>query len=172
MAAFTIQVLDSSSQENRPPTISGTPTTSAVVGTAYSFQPTASDPDGDALTFSILNRPSWASFNTTTGRLSGTPAARDVGGFSGIVITVGDGLLRTSLPSFAISVADASTGTATVSWTAPTRNTDGSALTNLAGYRIFYGTSRNSLDQSVQVSNPGITTFVVEDLPPRPGTSP
>src|SRR5690606_18051920 len=56
---------------NSPPTISGTPATSVEEGSAYSFTPTASDPDGDALTFTIQNRPAWAAFDPATGRLSG-----------------------------------------------------------------------------------------------------
>ena len=49
------------------------------------------DPDGKALTFSITNAPAWASFDTATGRLSGTPGAEHVGATSGIVISVSDG---------------------------------------------------------------------------------
>ncbi len=44
------------------------------------FTPSANDADGDTLTFTISNRPSWATFNGTTGRLSGTPGASHVGG--------------------------------------------------------------------------------------------
>lgn len=55
-------------------------------------------------------------------------------------------------------------GAATLSWTAPDQNTDGSALTNLAGYRIYYGTSANDLDQVISISNVGITAYVVDDL--------
>src|SRR5262249_41023511 len=51
---------------NQPPTISGSPATTAQVGTAYSFQPTASDPDNDTLTFQIAGKPDWATFDTTT----------------------------------------------------------------------------------------------------------
>src|SRR5690606_14565215 len=64
---------------NRPPTISGTPPTTATVGTQYSWRPTASDPDGNTLTYQIQNRPSWATFSMTTGRLQGTPSASHVG---------------------------------------------------------------------------------------------
>src|SRR5688572_24053607 len=72
LPAFTLTV---NAAPNRPPTISGTPPAAAPVGVAYSFTPTAGDPDGGTLTFAIANRPSWAAFNTTTGRLSGTPTA-------------------------------------------------------------------------------------------------
>ena len=86
------------------PTISGSPNTSAPVGTAYSFTPTTTDPSGNSLTFSITNKPSWASFNTTNGQLAGTPVAADVGTTSGIVISVSDGSATASLTAFAITV--------------------------------------------------------------------
>ena len=63
-------------------------------------------------------------------------------------------------------MTQASPGAATLSWTPPTQNTDGSALTNLAGYRIHYGTSATTLTQSIQIANPGLTTYVIEDLSP------
>lgn len=90
---------------NQPPVISGTPATSVVAGTAYSFTPTASDPNGDSLTFSIANKPGWASFSILTGMLSGTPAAANVGSYSGIVISVTDGIAVVSLPAFSITVS-------------------------------------------------------------------
>ncbi len=89
---------------NTPPVISGTPPTSVAQGTAYSFTPTASDADGNTLTFSIVNRPSWASFNTTTGALTGTPGAANVGVTNGIVISVSDGQASVSLPAFSLTV--------------------------------------------------------------------
>lgn len=156
----------SSSTSNRAPTISGTPPASVAVGTAYSFRPTASDADRDTLTYSITNRPSWASFNTSNGTLSGTPTAAQVGTYSNIVIRVSDGKASASLPAFSIAVNAVANGSATVNWTPPTRNTDGSALTNLAGYRIYYGTSSNSLNRSVQVANAGVASHVVDNLSP------
>ena len=77
---------------NDVPTISGTPTTAVLQDGVYSFIPTANDVDsGDTLIFSILNRPVWADFNSSTGELSGTPSADDVGTTNGIVISVTDG---------------------------------------------------------------------------------
>src|SRR5499427_6117819 len=87
-----------------PPTISGIPSTQAVVGLAYTFQPSASDAKASKLTFAITGKPSWAAFNTKTGRLSGTPAATDVGTSSPIVISVSDGAQTASLPAFTITV--------------------------------------------------------------------
>ena len=92
---------------NNPPRISGVPVTGAVVGQGYSFQPTASDPDGQALMFSIANKPAWASFNAATGQLSGTPGTGQAGTYSGITIAVSDGAAIASLPAFTITVAAA-----------------------------------------------------------------
>ncbi len=163
LPAFAIAV---SAPANPPPTISGTPATSANAGTAYSFTPTASDPNGNALTFSIQNPPSWASFNTQSGNLSGTPGSGDAGTYSNIIISVSDGTSSASLPAFSIIVTQVANGSATVSWSAPTQNTDGSALTNLAGFNIYYGTSATNLSQSVLIANPGLTTYALGNLAP------
>jgi len=150
---------------NQSPTISGTPATSVTAGQAYSFTPTASDPDGQTLTFSISNKPSWANFNTGTGRLSGTPTSAQVGSYSGIVISVSDGTASASLPSFSITVNQAATSnTADLSWTKPTKNADGSTLTDLAGYKIRYGTSSSSLTEIIDVAGASITSASIEGL--------
>jgi hypothetical protein len=166
---FSVKAWTDAASTNTAPKISGTPATTATVGKAYSFQPTASDANGDSLGFSIANKPSWASFSTSTGRLSGTPTA--AGTHSNIVISVSDGKATTNLPAFKITVAAQASpqpvvGAATLSWTPPTQNTDGSSLTNLAGYRIYYGTSSTSLTKSVQVSSAGITSYMIEGLAP------
>ena len=161
LPSFTILV---TAPANRAPTISGTPAAAVDPGEAYSFQPSAADADGNTLTFTIANRPAWATFNSTTGQLTGTPEAGDVGTYSNITITVSDGTAQASLPGFAIAVIQLATGTATVSWTPPTQNTDGSALTNLAGYRLAYGRSATSLDRSANVNSVGVTTYTLNNL--------
>jgi hypothetical protein len=55
-------------------------------------------------------------------------------------------------------------GVATLDWLPPTENSDGSTLTNLAGYTVYYGTSPDNLAQSVKVSNPGLTAYAVTGL--------
>ena len=138
-----------------------------LAGQAYSFQPSATDANGDVLTFSIQNRPSWATFSPTTGRLSGTPTTSQAGVYSNIVISVSDGKATRSLGAFSITVTStATTGSVTLSWTAPTKNTDGSSLTNLAGYRVHYGTAPGSYTQSVQLPGKTLTSVVIEDLAP------
>ena len=56
------------------------------------------------------------------------------------------------------------TGTATLSWQAPTTNTDGAALTDLSGYRIYYGMNPDDLTQTVQLTGVGLQTYVIDDL--------
>lgn len=89
---------------NRPPVISGTPVSSVMANTGYSFAPTASDPDGDSLTYSITNKPVWADFSVTTGELSGVPVDAQVGIYPGIVISVSDSGAMASLVTFSINV--------------------------------------------------------------------
>ncbi len=151
---------------NDAPTISGQPITALNANTDYVFLPTASDASGAALTFTIQNKPLWATFNTTTGELAGTPNSSEIGTYQGIVIGVSDGIAMSELPAFSIDVTQFSTGSVTLSWLPPTTNTNGTPLTNLAGYRVYYGTSPASLNQSSQITNAGISTFVIDNLSP------
>ena len=94
-----------------PPVISGTPATTVNVGSPYSFRPSAKDPAGNLVWFLVWNKPSWASFNTATGQLSGTPTAANVGIYSNIVISAADGQKSASLPAFSIQVKGTTTTT-------------------------------------------------------------
>lgn len=161
LPAFSVSVTASDA-----PAISGAPATSVVVGNTYRFTPAASSPRGQALTFSIFGKPSWASFDESTGELSGAPDAGDVGTSSGIVISVSDGGQSASLPAFAIAVTQTGGGTATLSWLPPQQNTDGTPLVNLAGYHVYYGTNASSLSKLVKIANPGVSTYVISDLSP------
>lgn len=90
---------------NDNPTISGSPLTSIAKNQTYNFTPTAEDVDGDKLTFSILNKPSWLTFDKDTGQLTGVPVTSDTGLYENILITVSDGRGGTaSLPIFSIEV--------------------------------------------------------------------
>ena len=163
LPAFSIDVFG----ENSAPQISGTPAASGFVGQNYSFTPTATDADGDQLTFSIQNKPAWAQFNTATGTLSGTPQAADASTYANISISVSDGELSDDLPGFTITVNQISLGSATLTWTAPTQNEDGSPLLDLAGYKIYYGTSSGNYSNEITINNPGLTTYVVNSLAPN-----
>jgi Putative Ig domain len=148
---------------NTAPTISGTPSLTATVGTAYNFAPTAKDANGDALAYSITNKPTWATFSTATGALTGTPTA--AGTFANIVISVSDGKVKTSLPAFAVNVvAPVKKYGVTLSWKAPTMNDDFSPLTDLAGYRVMYGTSANNMTTKLELPGATMTSVRVEEL--------
>jgi hypothetical protein len=161
LAAFSIAV---QAGTNSPPVIGGMPVTSATAGQPYSFKPTAQDSDGDPLTFSIQNKPAWATFDASNGTLYGTPATTNVGSFGNIIISVSDGKASALLPAFAITVAAAQAASVTLSWVPPTTNTDGTPVTGLAGFRVFYGTASRQYSQSISIPSPTMTAAVVEGL--------
>jgi Putative Ig domain len=151
---------------NAKPSIAGTPSTSVLSGNQYAFTPAAADPNGDTLTFSIAGRPRWATFNTATGQLRGTPTAADIGTYSGVTISVTDGSASATLQTFNILVVATASGSALVSWMPPTANTDGSPLGNLAGFKVYWGAAQGQYPNSATITNLGVTSFVVEQLTP------
>lgn len=152
---------------NSAPVISGTPPRSVTIGQTYSFTAEASDDDGDSLTFAIANSPSWANFDSATGQLTGTPQPGDSAVYDNIIISVSDGTLMSSLPPFAINVSQTGTNSITLTWTPPTENEDGTPLTDLAAYRIYYGNSEGDYPNEISVDNPGVTSYVVDNLTPN-----
>ncbi len=157
-----------------PVALTGTPPTSVTAGQNYAFQPTVSAGSG-SVTFQIQGKPTWAAFNASTGALTGTPAVANEGTTAGITITGSNGSSSASIGPFAIAVnapptsppASPATGSATLSWTAPTENTDGSPLTNLAGYHIYYGTTEGSWTSTITILEATETSYVVSGLAPR-----
>jgi hypothetical protein len=135
-----------------------------VAGSAYSFKPTAADANGDTLTFNIAGTlPTWLKFSTSSGLLGGTPTAAGTAGPFTISVSDGKGG-SASLPPFSISVSAPATGSATLNWTPPTQNTDGTALADLAGYRVYYGTSATTLTSRVDIAQPATTQYTVSTL--------
>ena len=147
-----------------PPVITGSPAVSAQAGQPYSFRASATDPDGNPLKFSIQNKPGWATFDTSTGTLYGTPGDANVGNYTNILISVSDGTATSSLPAFTITVALPVTRTATLNWTPPTQNIDGSPITNLAGYKVMYGSSPGQYSQALNVPVATMTSVAIEAL--------
>jgi hypothetical protein len=130
--------------ENRAPAISGRPATTVQAGDRYDFKPVASDLDNDLLTFSISAKPDWASFDSSTGRLSGTPQVGDAGTYEGVTITVSDGELSSSVGPFAITV----------------RTSNGSPVISGAPARTVVAGDRYAFRP--QVSDPDSTVFRFE----------
>jgi len=163
LAPFAIEVTAAS---NAAPVISGSPATQVAAGQSYAFTPSASDADGDVLTFTIQNRPAWATFSPTTGRLSGTPTTAQAGAYADILIAVSDGNASASLPAFTIAVEQPATQSVTLSWQAPTLNEDGTPLTDLTGYEVRYGESAGQYSQTLSLPSAALTSVTIEDLAP------
>jgi hypothetical protein len=149
-------------------TLSGTPPTTVVVGNAYAFQPTASTTSGTA-TFSVSGLPGWAGFNSSTGAISGTPTTSYVGTTGDITITASDGTTTASLAPFKIDVTAPAataptTGSATLSWTIPTDNTNGTPANDLAGFHIHYGTNPGALNLVINVPGTTTTKYAISNL--------
>jgi len=152
---------------NRAPSINGTPPSTAKANVLYDFTPNTFDADGDPVRFTVTGKPAWASFNANTGRLYGTPPSGTSGTFGGIQIGVTDGLASAALPVFSIVVltaAPSTGGPAVLSWSRPTQNTDGSSLTNLAGYRVYYGQNSSQLGSQREITDPMATSISISGL--------
>jgi hypothetical protein len=163
-AEFFLQVRPA---DKSPPTISGTPSATAVVGSEYAFTPVAKDPAGNPMYFVIHNKPDWASFSIATGEISGKPTSAEVGTYKNISLTVNDGQLTDTLGPFSITVkagTQPATSAATLFWTTPTENTNGTALTDLGGYYLHYGTSPSNLTSVVQLKSAATTSYTVDNL--------
>lgn len=164
---FTITINDVP-EPNNAPVISGTAESSVIAGNEYRFAPNASDADNDDLSFSVSNLPSWADFDSTTGVFSGLPSSEDVGVYNSIVITVTDGTATASLSPLSITVVEPepTVGDIALGWVPPSTRTDGTTLdlSEIAGYKIYMGTTANNLEQIVDLADCTIQEYVVENL--------
>jgi len=154
------------SQTAESVSIGGFPPATVQAGQTYTFTPNAVTVGPVTPHFEIQNLPPWASFSWA-GQLTGTPAASDAGTYPNIVISIVAGDARASLSIFSITVQPASglAPPATLSWIPPTSNDDGSVLTDLAGYRIYAGSTANQLVPILRL-DAGLTTYVLEGLSP------
>ena len=139
---FNIEV----TKKNTIPYISGIPVKQVVAGKNYFFKPNANDLDGDTLSFSILNKPSWANFDEKTGQLSGSPADWDVGSFNDITIAVSDNKSTpVKLAAFTITVSKSPTSaTSALDIALKTGDAKNISATELLDAGI--NTARNELD--------------------------
>lgn len=118
-----------------------------------------------------LNTVSWETDKGQSGTASGeeswsveqVPLAL---GANTITVTATDAAGATQSDSIVINRESTGTGSATLSWLAPTERADGTALTDLAGYRIHYGRMSGVYDYQIDLHTPGIATYVVENLVP------
>ncbi|MBI5721711.1 MAG: putative Ig domain-containing protein, partial [Burkholderiales bacterium] len=101
--AFSITV---AAAGNAAPQITSTALTTATAGTLYSYDVNATDPNGDALTYSLTQAPSGMTINAASGLIGWTPTSAQVGSH-GVTVRVADpgGLAATQ--SFSITVSTA-----------------------------------------------------------------
>lgn len=87
------------------PEISGLPATVVTANEYYEFIPEIYDPLSIPLELTIENKPSWATFDSITGAITGNPI--EVSQHDNIIISVSNGYLEESLPAFSIQVLEA-----------------------------------------------------------------
>lgn len=141
--------------------VTGAPPNSAALGAAYYFNAQVAGNARGVVTHSIQNKPNWATFDTLTGELKGTPTAK--GTFANITIKASDGHTTATLAPFSIQVVDKLLRV-TLTWAAPTQNVDGSTLNNLAGFAIHYGTSPTALNKVARVASSNARSYLFTDL--------
>jgi hypothetical protein len=85
---------------------------------------------------------------------------------SGLGTAVAEGTATITATSGSISGNTTLTGTPggmiSLTWDPPTTNTDGSPLTNLSGFKIYYGTVSRTYDHFIDVEN--VTTYTLFGL--------
>jgi hypothetical protein len=145
--------------------IGGPNADAAVANQYYQYVPEVGDLAGADVAFTVENKPAWATFDGATGMLTGTPASADVGSRSTVRIVAAAGGKRATV-EFQLQVVASADGLANVALDAPLTRTDGSALQNLAGYRIYYGKTKARLDQFVDVKDRAATSAIVSQLTP------
>jgi hypothetical protein len=122
-----------------PPASTGTDSTTGTGGTPITSTPGASSP---VATTPVASTPVASPVASTSS--SGSSSGGTSGSGSSGTTTTADNV--------------------TLSWSAPTENTNGSALTNLAGYIIYYGTSASAMTQTIDVNTVGVLNYVVDNL--------
>jgi hypothetical protein len=133
---------------------------SAVSGTDYtSKQGELTWANGDAApkTFSIpiSNAKPFTGAKTVAVALAAPQGALLLQGSTSAIITIsGD----------ASTPAQPATGSATLTWSAPTLETNGSPITGLAGFNIYYGNSPTSLTRVVAVNSPSASSYQISSL--------
>jgi hypothetical protein len=107
----------------------------------------------------------WSSSNTGLATIS------NAAGSNGLATSIAAGSTTITATSGSVSgtatltvTAITTTGSAIVSWNAPTTNADGTPLTDLAGYKLYYGTSSGNYTSMINVGNAATYTYTINNL--------
>ena len=133
------------------PSVSGTPPSVVAAENRYSFQPTLVNPSGMPVSFTIANKPVWATFGASTGELSGTPSAPDAGSYDNIVIAASDGSTTSALPAFSIKVTAAATTAASSSSSGGSSSSSGSSTTSASASGTMVPSATQIVDSAHNV---------------------
>lgn len=87
-------------------------------------------------------------------------------GENSITVVAKDKTGATATDTVVVIRESGTTGSVTLSWTAPTEREDGTPLLDLTGYRIHYGRMSETYDYKIEIDNPGIVSYVVDNLDP------
>lgn len=102
---YTLNVI--TTPPNRPPVFTSVPVVTTNVNAPYTYDADAVDPDGHMLTYSVVISPSGLQINDSTGQVTWTPLASQVGS-QNLTIRVDDGNGGTATQSFTVIVGQAS----------------------------------------------------------------
>jgi hypothetical protein len=114
---------------------------------------------------------STASGSTTVAATTPVPSTASATSTTPVSSTTGSAAASTAATTVAASnktstmPVSTGAGSATLDWMPPTENSDGTVLTNLAGYTVYYGTSPSTLTESVKITNPGLASYTMSNLP-------
>ena len=142
------------------------PTSASKMDTADATVSLAGSANSDMGIFEV----SWSNDRGSVGIANGTESWQTASialklGQNKITVTAEDTAGTKTSRSIIVDRESGQPGTATLFWNAPTARTDGSPLTNLAGYKILYGRMSGIYDYQIDINNPGIVAYVVENLP-------
>lgn len=156
---------------NQTPIITSTPIITATVGAAYTYNVTATDPDGNTLIFSLTISPTGMTINSSSGLITWTPTTS---GNYNVTVEVSDNgsPVKSITQSFTIAVGGSGTSLGQVQLTSPS---DGatlppgdipfswSSVSNATKYQfiIYYSTGQVALD-TISSGTSGIVTFNTE----------
>jgi hypothetical protein len=145
--------------------ISGPRVDAAVANQRYEFVPEIGDVGTANVTYSVDGKPAWATFDATSGVLSGVPSGADVGSRQRVRVTASTAG-ASSTHEIDLQVVATADGAAEVALSAPATRTDGSTIGDLAGYRIYYGKTATRLDHFVDVKDASVPGAQVSGLTP------
>lgn len=74
------------------------------------------------------------------------------------------GVIATTNVANVLAACITISGTASLNWTQPTQNTDGTILTDLAGYKLYYGTDPNNLTNTIDIPNGNTLSYTIQGL--------